>query len=515
MPALFLLRRAAVAATLLLAACGPAAPVATAPVPAAAALENAAATITAEDMHTRIALLAADSMRGRDTPSPELEKAARYLADEFRRMGLQPAGDANSFIQRFPYRAMRLDPASLVLGLKGQTTGAPRYTHNYFLLPGMAPRADGPAFYAGGALSQNPLPAKARSAVVLFDVPGASPSGEWQQGVMAALQRGMQAGAAAVGVILDPAFPADAVAQLAPAVAAQQLPVPVFGITREAAQAMLVPAGVDLNAARNAGKPTVLKGAVIEVAATQTGTEHQIPNVVAILPGSDPALRDSYVVLSAHFDHVGVGRPDEQGDSIFNGADDNASGTSGLLEIAEAFSKLPTPPARSVVFLAVSGEEKGLLGSTYYVAHPTVPAAAIVANLNMDMIGRNAPDTVIVIGQEYSTLVEKLGAAILANPELGLTAIRDPYPAEEMLFFRSDQLPFIRAKIPALFFFTGLHEDYHALSDEVERIDPEKAARVARLIFYIAHDIATDPTLPTYTEEGWRQVEAILQGAGS
>src|SRR5690606_19369155 len=134
--------------------------------------------------------------------------------------------------------------------------------------------------------------------------------------------------------------------------------------------------------------------------------DHRAPNVVAVVPGGARELRDTCVVFSAHFDHVGVNpnRPDATGDSIYNGADDNASGTSGLLEVARAFASLPKAPARSLVFLAVSGEEKGLLGSRYYSDNPTLPLEKIVANINVDMIGRNAPDSIVVIGQEYSSL---------------------------------------------------------------------------------------------------------------
>jgi Zn-dependent M28 family amino/carboxypeptidase len=217
------------------------------------------------------------------------------------------------------------------------------------------------------------------------------------------------------------------------------------------------------------------------------------------------------VVLTAHFDHVGVSAPDASGDSIYNGADDNASGTAGLLGIAEAFAALPEPPARSVLFLAVSGEEKGLLGSMHFAANPTIPGEGIVANLNMDMIGRNAPDTLIAIGQEYSTFEQVLNEVLAAHPDLGLTVIRDPYP-EEGLFFRSDQLSFIQRGVPSLFFFTGLHEDYHQPSDVLERIDADKVARVSRLGFLVAHRVATSREAPEWTEEGRRQVEQILRG---
>ena len=353
--------RIAVAAVVLL-ACGAAQQHVAVAVPSAAevdsAVARAGATITASDMRARIGFLASDALRGRDTPSPGLEAAAAYLASEFARLGLQPAGDPGSYIQRYPLQPRR------------------------------------------------------RRA------------------------------------------------------------------TSEAAPAQ--------------GAPPL------------------VPNVVALLPGSDPALRDTYVIFSAHMDHVGVRRPDATGDSIYNGADDDASGTAALVEMAEAFAALPNRPARSVVFLAVSGEEKGLLGSAYYADHPTIPLEGIVANVNMDMISRNSPDTIVAIGQEYSTLGPLVLRVAAAHPDVRLTVIRDPWP-QERLFFRSDHYNFVRKEIPALFFFSGLHEDYHRASDEVEKIDADKAARVARLAFYTAYRIASDPEPPRWTAEGLAQIRQLTR----
>ena len=231
------------------------------------------------------------------------------------------------------------------------------------------------------------------------------------------------------------------------------------------------------------------------------------PNVVAILPGQGP-LANEYVVISAHMDHVGVGRP-VRGDSIYNGADDNATGTSTLIEVAEAFASLRERPARSIVFLAVSGEEKGLLGSRWYSDHPTVPLVSIVANLNVDMIGRNSTDTVVVIGKNYSSLGQVVQRVAADNPWLGLAAGDDIWPSERF-FFRSDHFNFARKEIPALFFFAGVHEDYHQPSDEVDLINPDKAARVARLIFLTAHAVASDPQRPTWIPEGLAEVRAMV-----
>jgi hypothetical protein len=324
------------------------------PAPVVAAVAPVGATtaaITAEDMYTRVAFLASDELRGRDTPSPGLEAAAAYLVREYERLGLEPGGEDGTFYQRWPMSAFARNPDAL---------------------------------------------------------------------------RGVTA-----------------------------------------------------------------------------------PNVAAVIRGSDPALRDEYVVLTAHLDHVGVGRP-INGDSVYNGADDNASGTAALLEIAEAMAASATRPARSVMFLHVSGEELGLLGSRWFSDNPTVPIGQIVANLNADMIGRNAPDSIVVIGKDYSTLGRTVNEVAARHPELGLTVSDDIWP-QERFFFRSDQFNFARKEIPVLFFFSGVHEDYHRPSDTVDRLDVDKAARVARIIHYTTLAIANDPNRPQWDPRGLAEVRSMTR----
>jgi hypothetical protein len=222
------------------------------------------------------------------------------------------------------------------------------------------------------------------------------------------------------------------------------------------------------------------------------------PNVAAVLEGRDRRLRDEYLVISAHLDHVGVrsGRPD----SIFNGADDNASGVAGLLEIAEAFSRREARPERSLLFLVPSGEEKGLWGSAYFVRHPTVPLSDVVADLNMDLIGRNWTDSVIVAGQEMSSLGETLRRVSAAHPELRMTPLADRWP-EERIFYRSDHYNFAVRGVPVLFFTSGTHADYHRPTDAADRIDTDKASRLARLVFHVGAAVANAAERPRWSPE--------------
>jgi Zn-dependent M28 family amino/carboxypeptidase len=236
------------------------------------------------------------------------------------------------------------------------------------------------------------------------------------------------------------------------------------------------------------------------------------PNVVAILPGSDPKLKDEYVVFSGHMDHVGVAGPGGSGgcraqgaDSVCNGADDDASGTVAVVEIAEAFARLNPKPKRSILFLNVSGEEKGLWGSEYFADHPTVPMTNVVANLNIDMIGRNWRDTIVAIGKEHSDLGATLNRVASEHPELNMRPIDDIWP-QENFYFRSDHYNFAKKGVPILFFFSGTHQDYHRPGDSPDKIDAEKEARVARLIFYLGLEVANAPARPKWNPDSYKRI---------
>jgi acetylornithine deacetylase/succinyl-diaminopimelate desuccinylase-like protein len=226
------------------------------------------------------------------------------------------------------------------------------------------------------------------------------------------------------------------------------------------------------------------------------------PNVVAMLRGRDPALRGQYVLVVAHVDHLGVGRP-VGGDSIRNGADDNASGTAGLLAIAEAFAGQRPAPRRSILFLVVSGEERGLLGSRWYAEHPTVPLDSIVAVVNLDMISRNRPDSVYLNGWGKSSISDLVVRLAGERRDLGLSVGPDEEdrpvtPAD------SDHYPFQRLGIPYIFFYTGPHADYHRVGDHAEATDADKASRIARLAFITMLGIADNPAAPEWTAESRR-----------
>jgi Zn-dependent M28 family amino/carboxypeptidase len=236
---------------------------------------------------------------------------------------------------------------------------------------------------------------------------------------------------------------------------------------------------------------------------------YTLPNTVGILEGSDPELKDEYLLFSAHMDHLGVGRPNEFGDSIRNGADDDASGTIGVVELAEAFS-MAERPRRSIIFLGVAGEEAGLLGSHYFAENPSVPLSQIIADLNADMISRNATDSIVVIGKEHSDLGTTLNRVNAAHLELNLTASDDIWP-DQNFYRRSDHFNFARRGVPVLFFFCGTTEDYHQPSDEVSKMDISKATRTTQLMFYLGMELANADGRPQWVPESRAE---IVDGGG-
>ena len=225
-------------------------------------------------------------------------------------------------------------------------------------------------------------------------------------------------------------------------------------------------------------------------------------NVIGFIEGSDPVLKNEVVVMGAHYDHVGLGiygamHKTDKG-KIHNGADDNASGTCGLIELAEAFAK--SPPKRSVLMIAFSGEELGILGSKYYVYYnPILPLEKTIAMINLDMIGRNEKNELSIGGAFYSkdmkTIVEE------ANKEIGFELFYNT----GLLQYASDQAFFLRSKIPVAFLFSGLHDDYHTPADKMEKLDVDKIEKVTKLAFLSGSLIGNSDKKPAYYELGMQE----------
>jgi hypothetical protein len=481
-------------------------------------LDAAAATITEADYLRRIGIIAHDSMAGRDTPSPGLEKTAAWIASEFQRFGLRGGTEDGGYIQRYPLRSIMVDVQRSSLG-----GGPRRLEYGRDIIPLTVSPEGGEArgglvllsgiTDAARALADNAV--RGQHAVLVLAANEAA-----DQDVFRVLGQVRNAGAASV-LVTNPAGNAQWAAEAARALRPEVEPGwvspgpsgmpfrPILEVRTASLAELVRGRGVDLAAlqARAGGPMRAERIGGLTLTLTQRMADDDItaPNVVAILPGSDPALRDEYVVFSGHMDHVGVGAPDADGDSIFNGADDDASGTTAVIEIAEALAALPTPPRRSRMFLLVSGEEKGLWGSEYFADHPSVPADRMVADFNTDMVGRNWPDTIVAIGKEHSDLGATLERVNAAHPELGMTAIDDLWP-EERFYERSDHFNFAQKGVPILFFFNGTHEDYHGRNDEPDRINGEKAARIARLVFYLGVEVGNAQARPAWNPDSYARI---------
>jgi Zn-dependent M28 family amino/carboxypeptidase len=267
-------------------------------------------------------------------------------------------------------------------------------------------------------------------------------------------------------------------------------------------------------ASTNAPLPTFPLAATLRAKTVVKHDTLEAPNVVGLLSGSDSKLKSEYVVLSAHLDHVGVGRP-VNGDSIYNGAMDDASGIATILEIARMMKESGAKPKRSVVFLAVTAEEKGELGSRYFAAHPTVAQDKIVADINLDMFLPLYPLKYIEVqGLAESTLGRTVAAAAKS---LGVEVQADNEP-EQNRFIRSDQYSFIRRGVPALAFKFGyapgspeekirrdwVRERYHRPSDDLDQpIDKAAAALFNRVILSLVERVADDPARPHWNDESF------------
>ena len=482
----------------------------------ARSVQTAARTITAEDIRRRIAIIADDSMRGRDTPSPELEKVAAYIAGEYRRLGLKSGGDSGGFLQRYSLDRVQVVPESSIAFVHGGGDATLSFGKDFIFADNAFESGD----YAGAlVLLSGPLggtltadtAAVAGKMVVVTSRPRNRVE---RQRVLSWHPAGIVLVSPVPDSIWMQAVNQNSHAQLRDPTRQVGGPV-VLGVRLVSFQPIVTRLGGDLAATQNATTFAVTPlgdGQLHVHARIQPVERNSAPNVVAILEGGDPQLKNQYVVFSAHMDHIGVAGPRGSGgcraqgaDSICNGADDDGSGTAAVVELAEAFAKLTPRPKRSLIFLNVSGEEKGLWGSAYFADHPTVPVQDIVADLNIDMIGRNWKDTIVAIGKEHSDLGATLNRVAAAHPELNMHAIDDIWP-QENFYFRSDHFNFARKGVPILFFFSGTHPDYHRPGDSPDKIDAEKESRIAQLIFYLGLDVANAANRPQWNPDSYKRI---------
>ncbi len=482
-----------------------------------------------------VTALADDSMRGRLTGSPEHRKAAEYVAAAFERAGLQPGGE-NGWFQPVPFQVRRIDvsrtSAALVRGGKAQrlTLGSDAIVN----LRGSGEGAvDAPLVFVGYGLHAPEhglddfagLILKGKMIVLLS---GAAPKGVGAAELAAARSAAagliQSSGAAGVVSVFNPhgdlPWSRYAGSWLQPQMRLASDPPPsgpvLISVAMNPERADLLFAGskhryADLRALADSGAPLPRFELATRIRAKATLQRDSTvsDNVVGLLPGSDSALRSEYLVLTAPLDHEGVGEP-VNGDSIFNGAMDNASGIATLIETAGSLGHRAPKLRRSVLFVAVTAEEMGLLGSDYFAEHPTIPSGALVANLNTDMfLPINPLRRLLVNGLEESDLSDDVRRAA---GRVGVEVVTDPEP-ERNAFVRSDQFSFIRRGIPALSLKVGFTRDspehkrvlawrparYPGVDDETDQpIDRQAAADFNRLYMEIVTEIGNRPTRPAW-----------------
>ena len=499
------------------------------------------APISAADLMTRLYIFADDSMMGRQVGTEYNLKGTAYIEREVRRLGLVPAGENGGYFQNLPLFTNYTDTVATTVKVGDQTLA---FGTDYLPIArtGRTIALDGVPVIFGGVSADSstwPTADAVKGKVVLLTVQNVP-------GPMRAIfsEKSRFAGAAAILVVGLQRLPAGVVPQVARSTALRETATPTVGpssILVTPRVATLLFGSLDSAKAGAVGKP--LSGSIVL-------REEQAPgrNVVAILPGSDPALKGQYVAIGAHNDHIGVtrhpvdhdsvraymeiARPQgadspsgvtltaEQSarikamtdslhklhgvrlDSIYNGADDDGSGSVSVLEIAENLASAKTKPKRSILFVWHTGEEAGLYGSEYFTDNPTVPRDSIVAQLNMDMVGRGAatdvtgekkegglthggPGYVQLVGsRRLSTELGDLIEEVNRSGKLGLAFDYsiDANGHPQNIYCRSDHYEYARYGIPVTFFTTGGHSDYHQITDEPEYIDYAHMAQVATLV---------------------------------
>ncbi len=526
------------------------------------AAQQPASTPSVNRLQQVIAYLASDALEGRRTGTPGANDAAHYIAGEFSLLGLRPGmqmtgpgrtrGEIRArYLQPFPYVAsvelgknnlIAFDPKKGPNDLVGFTVGKDWMPLGFSSNGGVAGAS---TVFAGYGISSAELKyddyavsnVKDRVAIVLEGTPdGDNPHGQFTQAgqirFKAAAARA--AGAQALLIIAsEDKLSDDRLSHLAYDNAGEA-GIPIAVISRQMASHVLGDlAGLEKIADARASNRRSSTGRNLSVIVEVVRRESPSFNVIGILPGSDPKLKNETIVIGAHYDHLGRGGEGSlaprEGD-IHHGADDNASGVAGLIELARMLTSQNPKPRRTIVFIAFSGEEEGLLGSNYYVNHPVVPLQNTVAMINMDMIGRLKEKKLIVGGvgtaQEWRSMIDadnsmqsmtvSLNSTISASATLSSNfpivvgangqpvVTLDPAKQFDLTlnedgYGPSDHSSFYAKQVPVLFFWTGNHEDYHKPSDTADKINYEGEVRVVSFVASVIRDVDRSDKRPTYT----------------
>lgn len=466
----------------------------------------AMSAIRQQDLRRDLFTLAGDAMRGREAGTLDEMRASMWLADRMRQIGLAPRGEDGTFFQWWNMQRTRVSPGGTSVSIAGRPYALWK---EVIPLTNSAASASAPTvFVASLQDSTRDLAGKVAVAELTAPAPSAvrTTTNTYQYNyARAAIAQATRAltrrGAAGVILIADPVtdsvFGDVATIQMR---GAYDVVGGVPRFSRNPNAARQVPATVPpvVLVRRNALDALRAGGQAADIHVGVESFQSPSVNIIGEVRGTDPKLRNEYVIFSSHQDHDGV-RFAVNGDSIWNGADDNASTSVALLAIARAWVK--HPGKRSALFIFHGAEERGLLGSRYFVAHPVVPLDSIIAVLNGDMIGRNNPDTAALLGSQpphrnSSALVQMALDANRAVSRFVIDSTWDRPTHPEGWYFRSDHVPYAERGVPSLFFTTNLHPDYHTPRDEPQRIDYAKLTRMTQWMYLTGWIAANAPTPP-------------------
>jgi Peptidase family M28/PDZ domain/PA domain len=492
----------------------------------------AVADLSSSRYFEHVKYLASDDMKGRGDGTPELDKAADYIASQFKSSGLRPMGDNNTYFQKFEL-----------------TTGAQPGTHNELQVSTSPLKVnedfvpivfsntasfDAPLVFVGYGITAPELhyddytgiDAKGKIVVVLrhepqetdpkspFDGTNFTRHASFVNKAINAKQHGAQA----IIFITDLNHTDEQVGAATRTEETDDLGIPAVHAKRDPLLNVFKAAGKDVATIQKKIdadlKPESfeLPNSRAHISTDIVRTRKTVRNVVAGIPGSDPMLRDEWVVIGAHYDHLGLGdrsslAPSQIG-QIHHGADDNASGTSGVLELARLAARNKGEWKRSVLFMTFAGEELGLLGSSNFVNHPTIPLKNVVGMINMDMIGRLNNDRLFVGG---------VGTSPSFKPwleDFNKQSVHLQLDYSDSGYGSSDHTSFNAKKIPVLFFFSGLHTDYHKPSDTYDKINSNGAIKVLSLVYMMADKVANEPKRLDYAEVQEPKQAASGSGGG-
>ncbi len=461
-----------------------------------AALQDPIDKIREADIKADLFALAGDAMRGREAGTLDEMTASAWVAERARAAGLQPAGDNGTYFQFFPLERFRVSASSTVT-----LDGKPLRMGRDVVTEGIvAANVDAPVVVADGDKLDG-VAMKDRALVVRY-----APAEQASQDAGPRTQAALRVWLRAIQQKVTAAPPA-AIVVLVPDAAADQwnrvaisFPRGTYALDPDGtAEPRTPPRGMPLLYVRESALTGPVKPDARLVAAISTDSfQYPSVNIVARMPGRDARLKDEYVLFSAHQDHDGVRYP-VNGDNIWNGADDNATTAVAVLAIGRAFAA--QPGRRSALFIWHGAEERGLMGSRWYVKHPTVPLKSIVACLNGDMMGRNDPNVGALLGAlpPHRNSPELVDIALDANKRVSKFTVDSSWDDpnhREGWYYRSDHLPYARAGVPALFFTTLLHADYHTPSDNPDRIDVAKLTKMTKWMYATGRTVAESDKAP-------------------